>query len=46
VVAPVVGATAEHHVDDAVAALSMEFSAAEQAALEGPYLPRLATDYS
>jgi aryl-alcohol dehydrogenase-like predicted oxidoreductase len=46
VVAPLIGATAEHHIDDAVAALSIELSADERAALEAPYLPRLAIDYS
>jgi aryl-alcohol dehydrogenase-like predicted oxidoreductase len=46
VVAPVIGATAERHVDDAVSALAIELSADEQAALEAPYLPRLVTDYS
>jgi aryl-alcohol dehydrogenase-like predicted oxidoreductase len=46
VVAPVIGATAEHHIADAMASLSIELSAAEHAALETPYLPRLVTDYS
>jgi aryl-alcohol dehydrogenase-like predicted oxidoreductase len=45
VVAPIVGATAKRHVEDAVAALTIELSAAENEALEARYLPRLLTDY-
>ena len=45
VVAPIIGATAQGHVEDAVAALAIELSAAEIEALEGRYLPRLVTDY-
>ena len=39
VTAPIVGATKEHHITDAVAATSVELSAAEIAALEAPYVP-------
>jgi aryl-alcohol dehydrogenase-like predicted oxidoreductase len=46
VAAPIVGATAERHVDDAIAALSIDLSEAESAALERPYLPRLVVDYA
>ena len=46
IVAPIIGATAEHHLGDAITALSIELSSAEREALEQPYLPRLATDYS
>lgn len=46
ITAPIVGATAEHHLDDAIAALTVELTAAESAALERPYVPRLATDYT
>ncbi len=37
VVAPIVGASKPHHLDDAVAALSLKLSAEEVAALEAPY---------
>jgi aryl-alcohol dehydrogenase-like predicted oxidoreductase len=46
VVAPIIGATADRHLDDAIAALSIELSEHEVAALERPYLPRLAVDYA
>jgi aryl-alcohol dehydrogenase-like predicted oxidoreductase len=46
VVAPIVGATAEAHLDDAIAALSIDPSDDEVAALERPYLPRLVVDYA
>lgn len=39
VTAPIVGATKLHHIDDAVAALEVELSAQEIAALERPYRP-------
>jgi 1-deoxyxylulose-5-phosphate synthase len=38
VTAPIVGATKPGHIDDAVAAIDVELSAAELAALEGPYV--------
>ncbi len=40
VVAPIVGASKPHHIEDAVAALALRLSADEVAALEAPYLPR------
>ncbi|MGW4792468.1 aldo/keto reductase, partial [Nonomuraea sp. NPDC004297] len=40
VTAPIVGATKERHVDDAVAALSVSLSDEEAAFLEEPYRPR------
>ena len=46
VVAPIVGATAEGHLDDAIAALSIDLSDDEVAALERLYLPRLVVDYA
>lgn len=46
VVAPIVGATAGQHVDDAIAALTVELSTTEIAALQAPYLPRLDVDYT
>ncbi len=46
IVAPIIGATAERHLSDAVAALSLELGSAEKQALEQPYLPRRVTDYS
>ncbi|MEK0313537.1 aldo/keto reductase [Cohnella sp. 56] len=39
VTAPIVGATKPHHLDDAVAALSLGLTAQEIAALEAPYVP-------
>ena len=39
VAAPIVGATKERHLDDAIAALDIELSEDEQAALEAPYQP-------
>ncbi len=38
--APIVGATKEHHIDDAVAASSLELTADEVARLEQAYTPR------
>ena len=46
VVSPIIGATAGRHVEDAVAALTVELSATEVGALEAPYLPRLSVDYT
>ena len=39
VTAPIVGATKMHHLDDAVAALSVSLTADEIASLEAPYVP-------
>jgi aryl-alcohol dehydrogenase-like predicted oxidoreductase len=39
VTAPIIGATKAHHLDDAVAALSVSLSAEDVAQLEEPYLP-------
>jgi 1-deoxyxylulose-5-phosphate synthase len=39
VVAPIVGASKPHHLDDAVAAMSLKLGDGEIAALEAPYLP-------
>ena len=39
VTAPIIGATKPHHLDDAVAALSLALTAEEIAALEEPYIP-------
>jgi aryl-alcohol dehydrogenase (NADP+) len=39
VTAPIIGATKPHHIDDAIAALSIELTAEETAALEQPYTP-------
>ena len=40
VAAPIVGATKPHHVTDAVAAVDVELTADEKAALEANYTPR------
>lgn len=39
VTAPIVGASRPHHLDDAVAALSLKLTPDETAALEEPYAP-------
>jgi aryl-alcohol dehydrogenase-like predicted oxidoreductase len=39
VVAPIVGASRAHHIEDAVAALALKLTGEEAAALEAPYLP-------
>ncbi len=39
VTAPIIGATKPHHLDDAVAALSLKLTPEEVVALEEPYLP-------
>jgi aryl-alcohol dehydrogenase-like predicted oxidoreductase len=46
IAAPVIGATAEHHIDDAVRALAIDLEEAELRGLEARYVPRLVTDYS
>jgi 1-deoxyxylulose-5-phosphate synthase len=38
ITAPIVGATKPHHLEDAVAAVSLKLSAEEIAALEAPYV--------
>ena len=43
VTAPIVGASKPHHLDDAVAALSLQLSDEELRALEAPYVPHAAT---
>jgi 1-deoxyxylulose-5-phosphate synthase len=40
ITAPIIGATKPHHLEDAVAALSLNLTAGEMAALEEPYTPR------
>ena len=40
VVAPIVGASKASHIDEAIAALSIELSDEEAARLEAPYTPR------
>jgi aryl-alcohol dehydrogenase-like predicted oxidoreductase len=41
VTAPIVGATKPHHLDDAAAAVEVQLTADEVAALEAPYVPQL-----
>lgn len=41
VTAPIIGVTKPHHLDDAVASLTVELDSDELAALESPYTPRL-----
>jgi aryl-alcohol dehydrogenase-like predicted oxidoreductase len=38
--APIIGATKDHHLTDAAAALDIELTGDEVAALEAPYVPR------
>jgi aryl-alcohol dehydrogenase (NADP+) len=40
ITAPIIGASKMHHLDDAVAALSLKLTAEEIAQLEEPYTPR------
>ena len=40
VTAPIVGASKQHHLDDAIAALSLNLTADEISLLEEPYVPR------
>src|SRR5450631_405456 len=46
VTAPIVGASKPHHLDDTVAALSLNLTAAELAQLEIPYVPRTVAGHS
>ena len=46
VTAPIVGASKPHHLDDAVAALSLELTAEEISALEEPYVPHPVVGFS
>jgi aryl-alcohol dehydrogenase-like predicted oxidoreductase len=46
VTAPIVGASKPHHLEDAVAALSVELTAEEVARLEGPYVPHPVAGFS
>jgi aryl-alcohol dehydrogenase-like predicted oxidoreductase len=46
ITAPIVGASKMHHLDDAVAAVSLKLTAEEIDALEGPYTPRALAGFS
>jgi aryl-alcohol dehydrogenase-like predicted oxidoreductase len=46
VTAPIVGATKLHHLDDALAALSLKLSPDEISALEQPYVPHAVVGFS
>ena len=46
VTAPIIGASKTHHLEDAVAALSLPLSAEEIAALEEPYIPHPVLGFS
>ena len=37
--APIVGASKEHHLDDAIAAMDLTLTEDEKAKLEAPYVP-------
>jgi len=46
ITAPIVGASKPHHLDDAVAALSLNLTASEMEQLESPYVPRAVAGHS
>ena len=46
VTSPIVGASKRHHLDDAVAALSLNLTDGEIAQLEAPYVPRPVAGHS
>jgi aryl-alcohol dehydrogenase-like predicted oxidoreductase len=46
VTAPIVGASKLHHLDDAVAALTLNLTPEEIAQLEAPYIPRMVAGHS
>jgi aryl-alcohol dehydrogenase-like predicted oxidoreductase len=46
ITAPIVGASKPHHLDDAVAALSLNLTAGEMKQLETPYVPRAVAGHS
>ena len=46
VVAPIVGATKPHHLDDAVASVDLELTDDEVAQLEAPYTPRAVVGFA
>src|SRR5882757_5446125 len=46
VTAPIVGASKPHHLDDAVAALSLNLTASEMKQLETPYVPHAVAGHS
>src|ERR1700731_3372483 len=46
ITAPIVGASKPHHLDDAVAALSLNLTASEMKQLETPYVPRAVAGHS
>ena len=45
VTAPIIGATKEHHIDDAVAAVGIELTADEVSRLESAYTPRVPSGF-
>ena len=45
VAAPIVGASAPHHLDDATAALTLTLSGQEHITLTAPYTPRQPTGF-
>ena len=46
VTSPIIGASKMHHLDDAVAAISLKLDAEEIASLEEPYVPHLVAGFS
>ena len=45
-VAPIVGASKPHHLDEAIAAVDLKLSAEEIARLEEPYVPHAVAGHS
>ena len=46
ITAPIIGTSKAHHLDDAVAALSLKLTDEEVAALEKPYKPKPVLDHA
>ena len=46
ITSPIVGASKAHHLEDAVAALSLKLTAEERALLEEPYIPHPVLGFS
>jgi aryl-alcohol dehydrogenase-like predicted oxidoreductase len=46
ITAPIVGATKLHHLDDAIASVTVKLSSDEVAALEEPYVPHAVVSFA
>ena len=45
ITAPIIGASKPHHIDDAIAALTLTLDAETRASLEAPYRPKAVTGH-